>query len=143
MNRARSGAGLLFLYFLLPIFLVNGPWRADTNNIRTMELKWERTGKYVELDRQDLTFVEGVPHIIIKPLEPPIGLKGEIPAHSGNISVKGKFISPYRLQIESFRLHPPGRRDIASYIGLLFIGICWFWPLRRKGQVLIRYLNRR
>jgi hypothetical protein len=57
---------------------------------------------------------------------------GNIPIHSGTVSIRGRFADPHKVLITDYHEHPASFRDMASYLGLSLVAAFWLKaPLER------------
>ncbi len=112
--RTLVAAAGLFLYLTGPLPFLDDLRRTDFHFLQTLQDKSTRPGKYVEFDR--VAFDSRLPGIRIFTGEQ-IRLIGDIPARSGTISVRGRFIAPDIVQAIDVQLHG-GSRDFASIAGI-------------------------
>ena len=112
--RTLVAAAGLFLYLTGPLPLLDDLRQTDFHFLQTLQDKPARPGKYVEFDR--VVFDHQQPAIRIFTGEQ-IRLIGKIPARSGTISIRGRFIAPGIVQAIDVQLHD-GSRKFASIAGI-------------------------
>lgn len=126
-------AGLVAAYFLLPIVWLGGPEGADAHSLSTLRDESSRVGKYVEFDRNPYVRREDGAAVLRTFAQEEIALTGQISSTSGTLSVRGRFTARDTVQVVELHEHAPWIRDLASYLGLLFVGALWIATLRRAS----------
>lgn len=124
-------AGLLLLgYALLPLVFVGGPAALDSHYVNTLRQVDERPGRYLELDRARFHPDQqgGVLEIYTGERLRVQGLSLEEPT---KVSVKGRFIAPDILRVETVQVHGE-QRDVFSIVGLGALAVLWGVALWRS-----------
>jgi hypothetical protein len=111
---------LLIAYLLLPLLFLTGPENANNHFIMTLKDQEHRVGQYIEIDRAG--YLTKNEEGFVKPFSGElIKVKGILKEHSGEISIKGRFISNDFIDISEYHFHNTIFRDWASYIGLALV----------------------
>ncbi|RUM44247.1 MAG: hypothetical protein DSY80_04620 [Desulfocapsa sp.] len=113
-KKAACLACLLLVYFLTPLFFINGAYDADMHYSQTISDKQTRTGKTVEIDRARYN---SQTQILAAYADKNIHLTTPPPVKGGKLSVKGVFTGADSLTITEYHRHN-SFRDYASYVGL-------------------------
>lgn len=119
--RAIGIAGLVALYVVTPVALVNDVIASNSLYLNTISKSSDRDGKSIELDRSPVIVqgenvtVESHTGEVFTIIDSPKAI------HSGTYSFKGRFVSNDRIRVLEWKAHS-GLRDIATYIGLAIIG---------------------
>ena len=115
---------MLASYVSLPVFLKDGPYRADNHFVRTLKEKRDRANRYVEFDRVYCRS-RGDDAVI----EPYYGEKiivvGAKSLPQGSISVRGRFLDESTVEVLEVHDHSGWPRDRLSYLGLGLIAAVW------------------
>ena len=112
----------LSLYLLLPLLFLSGPEKADNHFVKTLRMTEERRGKYIEVDRGKHLISNNTHYIKVY-----TGEEIEIEKIGTNnfnyISIQGTFIDNKLISVSNYHKHNVGFRDIASYMGLILVGL--------------------
>ena len=100
---------LLVMYLVLPIFFLQGPYLADNHSIKTIMTKEERTGHDVEFDRSHYKKNENG-DFLISFLEEKLGILNNHLDHSGEYSIRARFVDSQTIEILEFHEHIQGFR---------------------------------
>ncbi|MGB6222647.1 hypothetical protein [Haloferula sp.] len=130
---SRWVLSLVFLaaYLLLPTLWIGQALTADNHFVGTLhpENIEERAGRTVELDRipfQPNEDAEGE----VRGLEgEPLRVEGIPLDHDAKVSVRGTFTDQDRIVIEDYHVHHGWLREVASYVGLVLVGITWIFAI--------------
>jgi hypothetical protein len=138
-------AGILTAaYLATPLAFLDAAQADDAHYVGTLRADDEhdragRVGRSIELHRAYYRHRDGVPVVRTlteEELEVP-GLELEEPGDGARISVRARFETPRRLEVESWHVHRAARRDAATYLGLLAIAAQWtvaWWRARRASR---------
>ena len=125
-------AGLIILYFILPLFLLSGPYNADITSIATLHDRENRIGKQLLMDRQAYRKTEDG-DVVFTFAGEPLRVVGDIRAtESSEISLIATFIAEDAIRIEQLHQYSFPWRNISSYAGLLVILVIWMSALLRE-----------
>ena len=116
----------LFIYFALPLFLLDGPRQADNHYVKTLSNENDRTGSYMELDRGLFTPESKTINTFA---DEDLKVEGINLNHSATLSVRAKFVNNKTLQIIEYHEHDAVFRDGVSYLALLLIAVVWIISL--------------
>lgn len=112
---------------------MNNVVKSDNHFISTLKTENERIGKYVEMDRKDVTFNEQTNSYWIKSFNKDIiELKNIERLNSNRISIKGRFISNNIIDVIEYHENWEAFRDGASYLGILLIIFSWILAFRNS-----------
>lgn len=126
---------LLLVYLLAPLFLLQGPARADNHFLTTRMVEAGRIGKPVEFDRARYQPIsEGGTLQFVT--DEPVSVVGIRLNRPGTVSAKGLFVTEELVQATHVHVHSDWYRDSASMIGLALIGLIWL-----HATLLHRALN--
>lgn len=136
-TKIASSGVLLALYFLAPLFLLDGPHQADNHSLRTLSQEGGRAGATVEFDRAryvegpDAAYVVGITRdsVLVE------GMQADAPA---TVSLRGEFVSDDVLQVRDYRVHPRGAREAFSIIGVVGVLVVWLASIFRASPFLRR-----
>jgi len=131
--RWRSSLAFLALYLWLPAFFISDPWDADTGYCRTLYLKGDRPGRFIEFDRVPFVASPDGGYLDIPLSGEKVFLDGVPLKEDGSLSVKGTFLAPDKVAVTTYRVEPKTFRDSATYAGLLYVGLAWLVPF---GEIL-------
>lgn len=122
---------LLAAYSLGPLPFIEGPLENDNYYAATLLKKSARTGKEIAFDRALLlTDKDGVK--VRNYSNEWFTLVGfETEKETALISLKGHFLTPDRIKVADYHLHPLKARDTASIVGLFFILLIWLCSFQR------------
>ncbi|MCB9207479.1 MAG: hypothetical protein H6611_09280 [Ignavibacteriales bacterium] len=124
---------IILIYFVLPLRFMNNVVKSDNHFISTLKTENERIGKYVEMDRKDVTFNEQTNSYWIKSFNKDIiELKNIERLNSNRISIKGRFISNNIIDVIEYHENWEAFRDGASYLGILLIIFSWILAFRNS-----------
>ncbi|MCB9218722.1 MAG: hypothetical protein H6610_04585 [Ignavibacteriales bacterium] len=124
---------IILIYFVLPLRFMNNVVKSDNHFISTLKIENERIGKYVEMDRKDVTFNEQTNSYWIKSFNKDIiELKNIERLNSNRISIKGRFISNNIIDVIEYHENWEAFRDGASYLGILLIIFSWILAFRNS-----------
>ncbi|MCB9259272.1 MAG: hypothetical protein H6612_07940 [Ignavibacteriales bacterium] len=124
---------IILIYFVLPLIFMNNVVKSDNHFISTLKIENERIGKYVEMDRKDVTFNEQTNSYWIKSFNKDlIELKNIERLYSNRISIKGRFISNNLISVIEYHENWEAFRDGASYLGILLIIFSWILAFRNS-----------
>ena len=114
----------LATYIIFPVFLLDGPLRADNHFVRTIRETSERPGKHVEFDRTQYekkndgytleTFGEEKIGVLNAPLEA-----------SSQISARARFVDTQTVEIAEVHKHIWWFRDGSSLVGIVLLIAMW------------------
>jgi hypothetical protein len=130
---------LLALYFIVPLALLEGPRKADNHFIRTLEETENRPGNPLELDRQYYEKNPAGDMIRIFTGEE-IKTTPEILDHSTLVSVRGRFVTPNKLEVLEFHEHSHWFRDMSTYLGIFLLITMWLTAFLK--QVMLPYSHK-
>lgn len=122
-RRWGAAALLLLAYGLLPLALLQGPGSADSHFVTTLREVASRPGRYLEVDRGRYHPDAGGGMLEIFTGER-LRLRGVDLRESAKISVRGRFITPDTLAVDTYQLHGK-QRDPFSLIGLMAVACLW------------------
>lgn len=111
----------IVLYLSAPLFLLEQPRKANYHFSQTLQDKEQRTGKYIELDRESYSAQEKTITVFSGET---LSLTGNIPEKSGTLSVQGAFVAPDVINVTRFHEHGFYRASL-SLIGILLIALFW------------------
>jgi hypothetical protein len=131
--RIAAAAALFALYALGPFSLIPAAEAANVHNAAALRAPDTRPGQAIEFDRAGiLRMQDGVPRLAIWTGET-LALSGlPIPPSAELVSVRGHFTATDTVKLTGFHLHPPGRRDRFTFLGLGLMTIWWGWGLIRS-----------
>lgn len=131
-----SAVFLLFFYFTGPFLFMGQAEQADNHYIDTLRQVEQRTGKPLLVDRDEYDHLR---QEITLGTGDKLMIKGDLPDHSGTISVKGYFATPDILMSKEYKEHQ-AFRYWASILGLFMACLLWFqsllvcWRDRKKTR---------
>lgn len=133
--RLAGAAGLLAGYMLLPLALGPLAERDDPHFAATLRDAAQRPGRSIEFDRAGLrSDGHGAPEIAVWTGET-LHLTNVRPLPAeGDVSLKGRFEDVGTIAVSAYHLHPAGRRDLQTLIGLGLILWWWLWALARSWR---------
>jgi len=111
---AIAGLLLLPLYLFGPIAFMEKLEESGFYYIQTLREKDSRLGKRIEFDRAHYYVEEKILKIFSGER---LAIVGEQPQRSGRVSLRGHFLTPSTVKVDSFHFHRD-LRDLASIIGL-------------------------
>ncbi|WP_163336263.1 hypothetical protein [Desulfopila sp. IMCC35008] len=115
----------LAAYLGMPFLFREEMLAANNYSIATLRDKQKRTGKLVAFDRA-LLLVEKDRVLLRNFNDELFEVDGLVQGlNSSVISIKGRFTTPYRIEVSAYHLHPAGRREIASIVGLALVVSGW------------------
>jgi hypothetical protein len=122
---------LFFGYMLLPFTALEGPEAANAHFIKTLKERENRAGRLIEFDRNDYQkHPQG--DTLTAWTKEQFQVVGHPGHQSATVSIRGRFISPERLEIYDLYEHNTWFRDGASYVGLISLTLMWGWSIFRK-----------
>ena len=136
-GRLALTLGLVAAYLAAPLLFRDAVLEADAHSLATLQTPELRPGRsagfdrvWIEVDAPDRgrLFVLGGQTLEVV---------GALPSRSGPVSVRGRFLTSERLQIEGVHGHGAFPRELASYVGLGGIAAVWaaaFLAAWRRGQ---------
>jgi len=131
-RRVATFAAVLAAYLVLP-FAFMGTVEAENNHfVGTLRDRDERTGQYVEFDRNRYLQRDGETLLRTFAGEE-LALRGEDLGEPGTVSVRGRFVDEKTVQVTGIHHHAAGFRLAASYVGLLIIAALWLLPALRRS----------
>ena len=133
--RARTAIGLALLavYLLSPLLFVADSQKANNHYVAVLRDSGQRTGHYVEFDRNYFFRRDG--NVILRAFTgEEFLLLGRANADSGTISVRGRFVDESTVEVDDLHEHSAGFRDGASMLGLFLIGVLWLVQVTRPPQ---------
>ncbi|MEL6680644.1 MAG: hypothetical protein AAFQ51_18220, partial [Pseudomonadota bacterium] len=122
-GRGGAIAVLVLTYCVLPFGFTQVAERTDPHFVATLRAIDDRTGKRLEIDRNQIVAEEGSPVLRLWTGER-LALTGEVP-EPGKYSVRGTFTDPGTLRIEASHRHFDGFRSYATVAGLGFVALWW------------------
>ena len=122
--RTAGSCVFLSLYFVAPLFFLDGPHEADNHFLRTLSREDGRLGAYVEFDRAryvegpEAAYLFGITRdsVLVE------GLRVDAPAM---VSIRGEFVSDEVIKVNEYRVHPRGAREAFSILGLGAVLVIW------------------
>lgn len=128
-------AALVGGYFLLPVFLWDGPFTADNHFVNTLSMKEARVGKMVEFDRNHYIKGGGLQgrDVLRTFAGEHLEVRGVSLPHSGLVSVRARFVTPSIIEIQEIHEHSPWFRDGSSYVSIVLLMILWGGAWGRHG----------
>jgi len=129
------GAASMAVYLFLPAAFLWSPQDADNHFVQTLRQRDARAGRAVEFDRAIYQHRPGGGTLTDFAGET-FKTEGLVPARSGQVSVRGRFVGPNTVSIEDLHRHWPRIRDLLSYLGLAMLLLAWgrsLWPAVRRG----------
>jgi hypothetical protein len=133
VNRWADFLGILMIYFLWPLLLLNGPREADARFVTTLQDKPERPGKYVEFDRRPYVVDDSVGYVMSFAKEN-FELQNLSLSETNTISIRANFLTEKKLEVIEYHFHSNWARDGASYAGLLIVAFLWIWALLKQTK---------
>jgi hypothetical protein len=119
---------LIAAYFTLPFFLLEGPEGADNHFVKTLRIRHDRSGHYIELDRTYYhqggtisTFAEEELNVDDMKID-----------YSVPVSVRGSFVTEDKIHVSQYHVHSKWFRSSASYLGLFLVSILCICTLARQ-----------
>ena len=134
-NRRLIFIGVILIYFLVPLFILDQPFDSDNHFVKTLKNVKERPGKYFEIDRRAYRYENGI-GILNTFAEEDIILKGMNLKSKETLSIRAKFIDEHTAEVIEYHVHSVLFRDGTSYAGLAMIFIFWtasFYTNRNKN----------
>lgn len=126
--RVAAAAGLFGLYALGPLQLMPAAEAADVHHAGTLRDVAARPGREIGFDRADLCrAADGTARLSVWTGETLEVTGLPIPGATGEVSIRGRFIDADRVELTAFHLHPAGRRDRLTMLGLGLIAVWWSW----------------
>jgi hypothetical protein len=131
VSRKILFCGALLTYLIGPIALIQGPFDANIQSIKTLQEKDQRVGRQVTFDRRPYLIEDDAGYIVTAAGEK-LRLIGPTLPRAGRASVTGVFVSGK--EIEVLEIHSSQRflRDIASLTGLLVVLLVWLKILLKR-----------
>ncbi len=117
---------LLGAYFLLPVFLLQCPEKANNHFVKTLRSTHDRTGNFIELDRTAYIHDPSGGYLLIFSGEK-LSVDGLDLDHSATVSIRGIFIAEDRVRVQEYHVHLAGFRSGASYLGLILVTLMLVW----------------
>lgn len=131
--RLAVSGGMLAAYFLLPLPLAGDAAGADPHYIQTLRAESERSGRYVEFDRNEYVPRTG-PDLYRTFAGEELFLRSDRPDLEGTVSLRARFVSRDTLAVIEAHQHRAGFRSWASVLGLVLLGLAWGrWAAARRG----------
>ena len=125
--------GLLALYCVLPMGLLDGPRMGNNSFITTLHDKHKRTGHEIEFDRRP--YVQTPQKTILQSwTNEELQIHGKSLAQSGTVSIRGHFLDPNSIKVIEIHEHVWGVRDGSSYIGLVLLLSMWGFAFLRTWK---------
>ena len=123
LSCGHPGGVLAGLYLWLPSFFLAEPWDADTGYCRTLFLRGERPGHAIEFDRAAFISTPEGGYLDLPLSGERIALVGVPLGGDASLSVRGVFVAPQVVDVAAYRVEPKTCGDVASYLGLIYIGL--------------------
>lgn len=111
----------LIIYILLPIPLIRGPEDANNNYMKTLQLRQDRPGQYIEFDRASYTYLPSGG--VLRSDLTLLNVAGNSPRQSATVSVQGTFVSEDSIYIHEYHVHTKWFRNSASYLAVALFGL--------------------
>jgi len=131
--RVLAAGVLLSIYFISPIFLLDGPYSSDVQSIATLKEKEQRAGKTLKADRWPYEHRSDGDFVIARSGET-LQIVDGLRATSSLVSFTGRFVSINEIRIDQLHEYHSNWRDLASYLGLGLIILVWARALLREKQ---------
>jgi hypothetical protein len=127
-RRFVAVGAMLVMYIVLPISWMPAVEAADSHWIGTLRAYEDRPGRRVEFDR---AFVRASADSMVLETfaREHLAMDGIAPERQGKISIRGRFVTPARVLVETYHFHAMWFRGPASYIGLVFLVYFWLAPV--------------
>ena len=125
---------LVAVYFTFPFLIINGPADADNQFVKTLRTHSDRSGHYIELDRNSFIPKPQIDSIRTFAGEE-ISVDGIKLDYSAPVSVKGSFVTEDKINVSQFHVHSKWFRDCSSYVGLLLVSILSIYSLVRQKLI--------
>ena len=123
-KKIMSCLGLLCLYFLLPLLLLEKPKVQDNHFVQTLRKVDSRVGHKVEFDRN--AYLKGDEKDVIRTFAgEKLGIVEGKLDHSAQVSVRGRFVKADEIEILEIHEHSRWFRDSSNYIGILLLLTIW------------------
>ncbi|QBR38575.1 hypothetical protein ETW23_21980 (plasmid) [Leisingera sp. NJS201] len=135
-KRYAAATVLAASYALLPLALMAPALQADLHYAASLRQVEARPGRLAGFDRSPVIWdAAGAPLLQAWTGEqlPLTGL--QLPESARLVSVTGQFTPEGAFMVEALHVHPPGRRDVFSYLGLLALAAWAAACLRAKGNL--------
>lgn len=116
--------GILCVYFLFPVFLLEGPESANNHFVKTLRARQDRPGRYIEVDRENFHYRASGSTLRTFAGEE-LTVRGIEIERSIPISVRATFIAENEIFVQEYHVHSRLFRDGASYLGLTLIAALW------------------
>lgn len=131
----------LIAYLALPVPMMPAVEAANLHDVSTLRQVEQRAGHTIAIDRNPVT--KGPQDTTLSAWTGEhLKLSGETPEASGLYSLLGHFISAHEIQVHGSHRHAGRLRDIASYLGLVFV-ITWcaasIWNVTKRPQRARRF----
>lgn len=127
-------------YLSTPLLFLRAAEAGDSHSIATLRAaeiggSGQRTGRSVELHRAYYRVRDGVP-VVRTLVEEELEVPGLELQDGVRVSLRGRFVTERRLDVESWHVDQTSRRDLATYLGLAAVGAQWLvaWAVARRAQ---------
>ena len=116
--------GLVGLYFLLPMGLLDGPRLVNHYYINTLQNTHKRLGHEIEFDRRPYVKMPQK-NVLQSWTNEEFQLFGKSLDQSGTVSIRGRFLDQQSIKVLDIHEHVWGFRDGSSYLGLVLLFTMW------------------
>jgi hypothetical protein len=123
-KRICAGTALVVVYFVAPFFFISGPEELDNHFVKTLRDRQERTGSYIEIDRNHFVHTPGG-GVLRTFAGEELHVEGVEIDRSVLLSIRGTFITEDLVRVEEYHVHS-WIRDGSSYLGVLIFSLLWF-----------------
>jgi len=130
VTRICAFTALIAVYFVAPFLLIGGPEELDNHFVKTLRDRHERTGSYIEIDRNHYVHTPGG-GVMRTFAGEELNVEGVELDRSALLSIRGTFIAEDRVRVEEYHVHS-WIRDGASYLGVLVFSLLWFSSILRE-----------
>lgn len=111
-------------YLMFPLLFSGEAEKANNHYVQTLRQTEGRAGKPVEIDRALFLPTPSGGEIRLFTGEK-IAVSGCDLDREATVSVRGRFVTPYRIAVSAIHIHRRGLRDLGSYLGLGLIIFVW------------------
>lgn len=122
----------LICYFTGPFLFIKAAYDADVHYGKTIQDKWEQTGKAIEVDRG--SYNKETKTITVY-TNNTFSLNNPPAVKTGALSIRGTFDQDNNITITEYHEHK-SHRDYASYAGLFLVLLLWLHSIIRKKDNL-------
>lgn len=123
-------------YFLLPLWLMQGPETAGLHDGPLVRDPALRPGQLLEIDRAPYHPDIDGGYITSRYLGK-LQVRGVNLDQPATVSIRGRFIGENEIAVLEYHRHRDGFRDGASYLGLALIVLTWIWYFRREKRTFV------